>query len=43
MFAPQTKYFEEIGAIFSIQLVLQKRFAKITNKKVIAKIQCEKN
>ena len=35
--------FGEIGTNFSLQLSSQTKFAKISNKKVIAENQCEKN
>ena len=40
---PQTSDLGEIGANFSLLLSSRKQFAKINNKKVIAKNQCEKH
>ena len=37
------KRFGEIGADFSLQLPSRTQSAKISNKKVIAENQCEKN
>ena len=34
------RIFEEIGAIFSLQLLWQTQFAKIKNEKVLSEYQC---